>query len=172
MNRKAITLSINFLVIIILSLVIVSLSIYFFTTILTKAKSLASYTQEELDKKIESIQCEGLVCIPINYKKIHPGEFTIFGMKIFNDAESEAKFNLASSCSGVSAENMQSINCNKSINILTHKQVQIPARSEKRIAIGVEAKKNALPGMYIITINVSRNNEPYGVQQIRVEVES
>jgi len=171
MNRKAITLSINFLVIIILSLVIVSLSIYFFTTILTKAKSLASYTQEELDKKIESIQCEGLVCIPINYKKIHPGEFTIFGMKIFNDADSEAKFNLASSCSGVSAENAQ-LECEDNINILTHKQVQIPARSEKRIAIGVEAKKNALPGMYIITINVSRNNEPYGVQQIRVEVES
>jgi len=170
MNRKAITLSINFLVIIILSLVIVSLSIYFFTTILTKAKSLASYTQEELDKKIESIQCEGLVCIPINYKKIHPGEFTIFGMKIFNDANSEKTFKIIRSCSGISTEN-EPLNC-ENISILTHDEVQIPARSEKRIAIGVEAKKNALPGMYIITINVSRSNKPYGVQQIRVEVGS
>ncbi len=171
MNRKAITLSINFLVIIILSLVIISLSIYFFTTILTKAKSLASYTQEELDKKIESIQCEGLVCIPINYKKIHPGEFTIFGMKIFNDDNQKKTFEINRSCSGISAENRQ-IGCENNINILTHERVQIPAKSEKRIAIGVEAKKNALPGMYIITINVSKNSEPYGVQQIRVEVES
>jgi len=170
MNKKAIALSVNFLVIIILSLVIVGLSIYFFTNILTKAKSLASYTQEELDKRIESIQCEGLVCIPLNFKKIYPGKFTIFGMKIFNDYNDDKTFFLEKVCSGTSPGS-ETLICDENLNILTYDKVKIPAKTEKRIAIGVEAKKNAEPGLYIITLKVNVDGSQYGVQQIRVEVE-
>ena len=68
MNKKGIELSVNFLVVLILSIVIISFGIYLLTSVVGKASELSKMTQEDLNKRIETLQCSGNVCFAVNYK--------------------------------------------------------------------------------------------------------
>lgn len=158
-NKGAVTLSVNFLVVIILAIVILSLSVYFLTSIIGKAKSIGEMAQSDLDKQIENIQCEGVVCVPVNYKQIKAGEFDIFGVKIYNAGPPQT-FSLIVNATGTN---------------LPHKpddvDVTLKQNQEKRIGIGFEVPKGTPKGIYIFNVMVFSGDNQYApTQQIRVEV--
>lgn len=160
MNRKAITLSVNFLVIIILSIVIISFSVYILTAVVGKAGELSKMTQEDLDKRIETLQCSGQVCFAVNYKVIERGEFGVFGLKIFTKDPGNFKVNIEQ-VPGQYELSYQPKNLTFSLR----------GNDEKRIGIGIEVPENVSSGLYIFNVNVEKDNTPYPPpQQIRVEV--
>jgi hypothetical protein len=162
MNKRGITLSVNFLVVIILALVILGFSVYFLMSVVSGAKGLADVTQDDLDKKIESIQCEGLVCVPVNYKQINAGKFDIFGVRVYNDGERrdfELKVDAYKTVPGIFYQP-------------TNLTFNLRANEEKRIGIGFEVSKGTPAGIYIFNVRVYKaNNVLHGSpSQIRVEV--
>lgn len=161
MNKKAIELSVNFLVIIILSIVIVGFSSYILISVVTKAGDLSRMTQQDLDKRIESLHCSGKVCIAVNYKQMERGEFSVFGLKIFNNLQ-EQEFKVITTSTQEQTLYFQPIQYN----------VTIKGNEEKRIGIGFEIPKSAVSGIYIFNIIVKDQNEKqYGnPQQIRIKV--
>ena len=163
-NKKGITLSVNFLVVIILALVILGFSVYFLASIISRAKGLGEMTQQDLDKKIESIQCEGIVCIPINYKQIERGKFDIFGIKIYNN---KGEFHTFKVEVNAVSKNVLGI-------LWAPKELDVPIRTneEKRIGIGFQIEKNTPPGIYIFNVKVyDQSGEQYGsTAQIRIGV--
>ena len=83
MNKKgAIELSVNFLVISRLAIVIVGFSFYIFFTVFGEAQDLSDLTQEQLNERIEDLQCDGTVCMSSSYKKMNRGDLNLFGVKI------------------------------------------------------------------------------------------
>jgi hypothetical protein len=161
-NKRGITLSVNFLVVIILALVILGFSVYFLMDIISGAKGLADATQDDLDKKIESIQCEGLVCVPVNYKQIQAGKFDIFGVRVYNDGERrdfELTVDAYKTAPGIFYQP-------------TNLTFNLRANEEKRIGIGFEVAKGTPAGLYIFDVKVNKKGDGLhgSPNQIRIEV--
>ena len=166
MNKKGIELSVNFLVVIIISIDIIGFSVYILTTVVGRAGELSRMTQEDLNKRIETLQCTGIVCFAVNYKEIKRGEFDIFGLKIFNTG-AEAEFSL----------DIAPVKPGLSFVPESGETFRIGGNEEKRIGIGIEVPKNATSGIYIFNIGVTRTSIAEGTteeyppkQQIRIEV--
>ena len=86
LSKKAVELSLNFIVILIVSIVIFGFGIKFISTLSSEAKSLTELTFDELDNMIGTLVCEGSdrVCIGIDTKTIKKKELGVFGLKIIN----------------------------------------------------------------------------------------
>ena len=165
-KKAAIELSANFLVVIILSIVIVGFSVYILTTMVSKAKELGSMTQEDLDQRIESLQCSGIVCTAINYKQIERGKFDTFGVKVFNTGMTPGEL--------FTIKVSQASPASPQLNWQPKDyQFNIQQNDEARIGIGIEVPKNTTSGTYIFNVNITKAGQTaiYGYpQQIRVEV--
>jgi hypothetical protein len=163
-KKAAIELSANFLVVIILSIVILVGSVYLLTTVVGKARELSAMTQDDLDKRIESLQCTDLVCFAVNYKQIERGKFEVFGLKVFNNGQTQGEdFKLTVNQTSPLAPQLN----------WQPKTYEFRARlnDEARIGVGIEVPKNASSGIYIFNANVYKDNSIYGnTIQFRVEV--
>ena len=85
-NKKAMELSINFIVILIISLVIFGFGVRFIYNLFGHAKDITTLTFEEIDQRIGNLICEGYdrVCIPTEKETINRKDGKIFGVKILN----------------------------------------------------------------------------------------
>ncbi len=93
--KKGIELSMNFLVVIVLTLVIFIFSIYFILTIYEKAKGMQTRTFDDLDKQIGYLRCgTEQVCIGEKTKEIRRNEFSVFGIRILNVLGGQRKFTI------------------------------------------------------------------------------
>src|SRR3989338_6289461 len=90
-NKKAIELSLNFIIIIILSIIISEFGIRFISKLSTQAIELQEITTSELDERIGNLVCEGSdrVCVGIDRKTIRRTKFDVFGIKIINILEGQ-----------------------------------------------------------------------------------
>jgi hypothetical protein len=86
MNKKAIELSIRFLVTIVIALVVFGMGIYFVRTLFGGAEEIVSESQSKLDRQIGDLICEHAdkACMPISSKTVRRTEDFIFGIKIIN----------------------------------------------------------------------------------------
>ena len=161
MNKKGIELSINFLVVIILSIVIVTFSVIILTSIVGKAGELNKMTQEDLDKRIESLQCTGIVCFAVNYKELERGDFHIFGLKVFTRDEGNFELKVEQASPATPKLLFQPKNYTFSLD----------GNDETRIGIGFEIPKNATSGLYIFNVKILKGTQAYGnPQQIRIDI--
>jgi len=163
-KKAAIELSANFLVVIILSIVILVGSVYLLTTVVSKARELSAMTQDDLDKRIESMQCTNLVCFAVNQKQIERGKFDVFGLKVFNNGQTQGE-NFILTVSQASPSDSQLNWQPKTYDF------RVRLNDETRIGVGIEVPKNASSGTYIFNANVQKDNAIYGYPlQFRVEV--
>lgn len=86
MNKKAtFQLTLNFLVIIIISLVVFGFSVYLIKKFFTHAETIKMTYDERTEKEIERLLDDGSrIAIPFDKKTIHNGEFKTFGIGILN----------------------------------------------------------------------------------------
>ena len=85
MNKKAIELSVNFLVILIIALSVFGMGIKMTFQLMTKAEEIRADVDESTQREIEEALTTGeIVSIPINHKKTKVGKSAAFGLGIFN----------------------------------------------------------------------------------------
>src|SRR3989338_10725537 len=90
-NKKAIELSLNFMVILIISIIIFGFGIRFISKLSSEAIDLTEITIDDLDERISDVVCEGSdrVCIGRERMTIRKKEVDIFGLKILNILDSQ-----------------------------------------------------------------------------------
>ena len=176
LRKGAIELSVNFLVIIIISIAVFGFGVYFISKLSAAATDLTQMTTSELDQKIASLVCEGFdrVCIGTEKKVIQKKKFDVFGIKIFN-IEADQYFSVTtSSTKRIGLDNsVNSVGSGElSINPENRPQILINQNEEKNIGIGVQVNPSAKSGTYILDVKIlqSGGNEYVPTQKLYVQV--
>ncbi len=175
---KGIELSMNFLVVIVLTLVIFGLSISFIMNIYEKATGIQKKTFDDLDKQIGYLRCgTEQVCIGDKTKEIRRGEFSVFGIRILNVLGTRSRFKIYVSSSPDNAQ--ISGYSQHPINLLPKETTdQDPvcgdgARCEdvdpdksRDLGLGIDVDKATPKGLYVFDIYVKYQDvngwHPYG----------
>ena len=178
LHKKGFELSINFIVVLILSLVIFGFGLRFAYDLAKKATEIQRLSSEELDANIGELLCEGSdrVCVGIDRLELRQGKSGVFGVKIWNYGdETEFKVSVTqkpSDC-GIAKDGVSYIttNCNRVYlinNGLTSssfippseppatRTLNIALRESATIGIGAVVEKDAQQGTYIFNLEVKR----------------
>ncbi len=176
LNKKSIELSLNFLVIIIISITIFGFGVYFISSLAQEAEDLRGLTQKQIDEQISGFACEGSdrICIVAEKKKIQRGKVGIFGIKILNILESE-DFQIvarASSPIGYKRDNSPITSPALIINPPVPRWESINKNEDRIVGIGVQVPKDApIGGTYIIDVEIRYVGGLYvPLQKLYVEV--
>ena len=164
MDKKGIELSINFIVILIISIIIFSLGATFIYNLGSEATELQSMTTDELDRKISNLACEGSekVCFGFDKKIIEKGKLGIFSLRITNILASqdfEITVTRPSPC-GYKKDNTEipRDNCNDLMVKPALRTFRIEQNEEKDLAIGIQVPKKAVSGTYILDVYIKKSD--------------
>lgn len=165
-DKKAMELPLNFIVILIISLIIFGFGITFISTLSSQAIDITQLTFDELDQKISEVICEGSerVCIGIDRKNVLRKEFGVFGIKIFNILESppdksgqDFDIEIAPSDSIGFTKDKTPIECPPCKPLLINpksRSVPIKQNEEAVIGIGIQVPSDAVSGIYIFNVEI------------------
>lgn len=177
MDKKGLELSINFIVIIIVSIIVFFFGVQFIYQLGSEATKLQSMTVEELDRKIGNLACEGSerVCLGFDKKEIKRGKLGVFSLRIINILDSQNFDIIVSrpSPSGYTKKGTAIAPAEDKLNWMPRSRtVYISKNEEKNMAIGVEVPKDAKSGKYIFDVDVRiESGETYNsLHKIYVEV--
>jgi len=177
LKKGAIELSVNFLVIIIISIAVFGFGVYFISKLSATATDLTQMTASELDQKIANLVCEGFdrVCIGTEKKVIQKKNFDVFGIKIFNVMPTQY-FDITISPPtdklGIRYDNTPIPLASSPLIVNpSSRSVNIGQNEEKNIGIGVQVPPNAVPGTYILNVEIKVGSNQYvPIQKLYVEV--
>ena len=174
-NKKAIELSLNFIVILIISIIIFGFGVRFISKLSSQATELQDLTIGELDDRIGNLVCEGSdrVCIGIDRKTIKRTKFDVFGVKIVNILDSQ-HFIVAVSRPTPSGYTKNKAEIPNDDLVWNPKERDIPIdkNEEKNIGIGIQVPADAVSGTYIFDVKIQTSDgKPYSnVQKVYVDV--
>jgi len=169
MNKKAIELSMNFLVILVLSLVIFGLSISFILNIYGKAKGLQARTFEDLDRQIGFLRCgTEQVCIGDKSKEVRRGDFVVYGIRVLNIYKDRTKFRVS-----IKPNNDVNADADSQFGTPGHLLLLLPSEDTARLefldpdksrdfALGVEVETSLASGTYVVDVFVAYEELPAG----------
>lgn len=178
LNKQAVELSLNFLVIFIITIVIFGFGISFISRLSSEATELQELTISELDEKIGNIVCEGSdrVCVGIDRKTIIRKNFDFFGLKILNVLDSQ-DFDIVvfPPSTELGFKKDKTPIAKTSPNLIVNpasRSVFIEKNEEKNVGIGIEVPANAIPGTYILNVEIKTSEgKSYSlVQKLYVDV--
>ena len=177
-KKGAIELSMNFLVVLIISIVIFGFGIRFVYNLSKGANDIREMSVEELDKRISDMTCESSdkVCVPVERKTIRRGNFDVFAIKILNVAvNNDQNFIVqASPASPLGYRKDRSpISASKIIINPASRVVQIERNDEQKVAVGIEVPDDAESGTYIFDVKIRQSlssTDYVPVQKLKVDV--
>lgn len=160
MDKKGLELSINFIVIIVISLIVFFFGARFIYQLGSEATKLQSMTVDELDRKIGNLVCEGSekVCLGFDKKIIQEGKLGVFGLRIINILDSQ-DFDIIISRPpppnpwGYTKKG-EDIATDSLVVKPASRSVYIKKNEEKDLAIGIEVPKDARSGTYIFDVKI------------------
>ena len=169
LNKKSIELSLNFIIILILSIIIFGLGVRFISKLSSQAIELQEVTTSELDERIGNLVCEGSdrVCVGIDRKTIRRTKFDVFGLKIINILESQ-NFDIIVTRPTPSGytKTKQPIESDSLIWNPKTRSVFIEKNEEKNLGIGIQVPANAVSGTYIFDVKIqTQDGKPYSATQ-------
>lgn len=168
-SKKAIELSLNFIIILILSIIIFGFGVRFISKLSSQAIDIQEVTTAELDERIGNLVCEGSdrVCVGIDRKTIRRTKFDVFGLKIINILDSQ-NFDIIVSRPSPSGytKNRQPIDTDTLVWNPKARSVFIEKNEEKNLGIGIQVPANAVSGTYIFDIKIQASDgKPYSATQ-------
>ncbi len=166
MNKKGLELSINFIVIVVISLIVFFFGARFIYQLGAEATQLQSITADELEKRIGELACGGSerVCFPSDKKIIKKGKLGIFGMRIINVLEGDSHdFSLSVTQPdppGYTEEGDEIFSGEDELPQFKYREEPFPISKNKEAdrAIGVEIPSSAKSGTYILDVAVCYND--------------
>ena len=188
LNKRGIELSLNFLVILIISIIIFGFGVRFIYKLYSSATDLQELSMSQLDKKIGDIVCEGSdrVCIGIDKKTIKRTKFDVFGIKIINILDDEKNFIVkVSTPKDGTVVFLGYTRDNKKIPITSEfpglkvnpqqRPVKIEKNEVRAVGIQITVPAKAISGTYIFNVDITYKDltadEKYGsTQKLYVDV--
>ncbi len=158
MNKKAIQLSMNFIVVLILAIVVFGFSIFFLKSIFTSVIDIHEMTADELTEQVGFLSCGNEpACLETDKLEIERTEHEVFGVMINNYRNEKIKL-------WVTVEGNNVVNDNKALdpkgnlNLLfgigtdNKREFILEPNEEKKLGILVEAKKTAASDTYLLNV--------------------
>ena len=156
-NKRGIELSINFIVILVISIVVFVLGIKFVYQLVSDTKNLATITFKELDDQIGDLICESSerVCISGDSKEVGRDQIGFFGIKIRNVLESQDfEVKVTRPIPGGVSKNQNEIFGDKLDWKPSVRTVHIGTNEEVKVGVGVYVPKTAVSGTYIFNVDI------------------
>ncbi|MEK6948867.1 MAG: hypothetical protein AABX34_01505 [Nanoarchaeota archaeon] len=175
MPKKALELSLTFMVVVIIAIVLFSIGVKFIYDIANETSKIDKISTDELDKKFAQLSCESSdkVCIGIIRKIIPKGSFDTFGIKIINIEPTTSFLIEITPSKAFDKQNNETTN---SINFkYNNDEIEIEKNEEKSLGIAFEVPKDAVSGTYVFDIVVKNKvNEEFQqydeLEKVYVEV--
>lgn len=163
-------LSINFIVILFLSLTVFFFGSKFIYDLSSQAVTLEGMSSDQLDDKIQDLLCDSndRVCIGEDRMKIKRGDLGVFGIKITNVLPQEKFFEVnvsRPSRGGYDREN-NPIHDDNLKWMPQSRGFSLDRNAERSIAIGVEVPKDAVIGTYVFDVKIQPYDELYKLYAI------
>ena len=181
-NKQAVELSLNFIVILIISIALFGFGVIFIRNLFSQANDLRDLTLNELDERIGELICEGSdrVCIGMDSETVKRKEYYVFGLRILNVLDSQ-NFDIEVSpvedSSGVIVIKKNGEETRSPHRLLIYPQsrqgIFIKQNEEVKLGIGIQVPSNAVSGTYIFNVNIKDgegNSYLSSVQKLYVEV--
>ena len=169
LRKGAIELSVNFFVILLISLVIFGFGIKFIYNLSSQATKLRDLTFDDLDKKIGSLVCGSSerVCVGVDRKTIENGNFDIFGIRILNiaaDPNFDVDISPASPYIGYRKDDTTVGITSPNLILKYRDALFIKTNEDANLAVGVEVPKNpaVISGTYILNVDIKNGGARYG----------
>jgi hypothetical protein len=173
-NKKGgIELSINAIITIIMSLVILGLGLGLLMNFISGSDEIKFQMDQQTEQQIENLltQKGQKVAFPFHKVEITRSNSKVVGLGIMNILRENKEFEIIIELSGGLDDNNQPLKDN--IDFLYQKDVFLNENENKKIPISVDVPKDASNGEYIYNIRVSTNGEIYGnLQKLYVTVKS
>jgi len=154
MNRKAIQLSVNFMVILIITLIVFGMAMYLLNMFFGTAKEIKENIDTQTEKEIQRVLFSGeRVAMPINRKEIKRGSSGVFGLGILN-VESGPEFTIKIE-HGPLIQNNEIVDPNPTtLKILQEYNKTIKNNEHVVVPIPVRVPRGAAVGTYILDLYV------------------
>ena len=158
MNKRAIQLSVNFLVIIILSLAMLLMGILFFRKMFTGATELKANLDSQTEQELENLLIAGeRVAIPFTKKEVRAGKTAVFGLGILNILGSDHNFVIYIKCS---KKIPGDVPCSKIIpsgtDIIYRTPLSIENNEQYKMPLVIKAPSEK--GTYIIDVRICHDD--------------
>ena len=174
MKKKAMELSINFIVILILSIVMLTSGILLLQRFIGSTQDLHRELDTQTINELERLLGTGqMTVIAFNNKAIKPGDSEIFGLGILNVKRTTEDFKVEVKASGAYTPANQKINIDPGYQeswLLYHGEARLEPDETTKIGIMVIPPRDATQGRYIYTVEIKAGQENYGVEKIYVTV--
>ena len=156
MNKKAFELSINFIVILILSIVIFGFGIKFTYDIMYKASEIKDITMKEIEAHLEDILCDSSerLCIGISAKEIRPNKPGFFTLGILNIGD-ESEFYI--DVEAGKAYDKYDNEISNPLSWLLENKLTINSNEQEKVGIAVQVPGGTDKGTYVLNVYVCRN---------------
>ena len=156
-SKKGIELSMNFIVIIIISIVLFGMGIVFISRLANQATELKDLTITELDDRIGDLVCESSqrVCIGTDTKTIKRNQIDFFGLKLLNILDKqEFEIRVTRPTPSGYSRTKTEITTDKLIWNPKTRVILIDKNEEREIGIGIQVPPTALTGTYIFNVDI------------------
>ena len=176
-KKGAIELSLNFIVIIIFSLVVLSLGILLIRNFFSQADDIKGAIEDVTMQEMDNLLAQGAtVSLPSHTKPIQKGESDLFNLYVLNVLnQNNVNFDVNILFSGAYDKADNTIpplsgeaHPDRWLNYVN--SFPLNNNQAKKLQILVSVAKEAEKGTYIYTVNVNANGQSYGVKKIYVEV--
>ena len=178
-NKRGIELSVNFLVVVILSIAILSFGIKFAYDLLNSAEKIKQNEFNKIDSELDNLVCENqnVVCVTTPRKKIGSSRSAYFGVKVWNiGGLTPNSFKMEINPSGtclIKNDDSTETNCGSYIKSITDYKTgfEISEKGYVKKIVGVELTPTTISGTYIFNLQVKNDINNYGpIQKLYVEV--
>ncbi len=166
MNKKAVELSLNFLVTLIIAIVIFGFGVAFVYNIAAGAGGIKDLTTEDIDNQIAELKCARAerICLDRDNINLKPNKLEVIGLKILNIDETSEQFDITTALTKyVNKDNQQEpIPSGTPIDILPAQRTEfIEINTANTFGIGFELGDSAPAGTYVIDIDVQAGGGDY-----------
>lgn len=175
MNKKGFELSINFIVILIITIVVFSAGIYITQRIFQEANKIKAQLDSDSEANIRILLDRGeRFAIPISTKETKPGQTVTFGVGLLNVKSNETDFAITVTCSGGVTPGQQTITnaCSSADSLISDPSREL--KPNEQVIIPVAIRVSGQKGTYIFTVSVKVNgaadNSNYPPKQIYVNI--
>ena len=161
MNKKALELSINFIVIVIISLVIFGMGIGIANKFLGQAEVIKQDLDQQTENQINAMLDSGdRLAIPIDNKIIEKGKSDVFGLGILNILGQTRTFTVTISSSLYVSPTKQTENPPTiPLEFIEVRSKELKNNEHDVMPLVVRAPRNARPGTYVLNVHVSQYDE-------------
>lgn len=163
MNKKAMELSINFFVLLVLALVAFGYSVTFLYDLFGKVSELEKRSFDQLDQQVAGLTCGAQqVCLSTTRETITRGSFKVFGLRVMNSKNEPTDFDIKIEQTIAPAGQTTDL----FFKPLERKITQLGTGDVRTMGIGVEIPADAKSGNYVLNVKVTTNDLPYGDQNV------